>query len=127
MMAVAMSAGCVKLVDPETGVQTWETPPTAPSGMTSAVMSPSGAFVASVVHPGAQIAPNPTQSWQLRDALTGTVLNNIATPDGTVGLRTLESIESGVGCIRYAGCPLFAMLDTLYSLCWIPNALSLVR
>jgi hypothetical protein len=47
MLAVALSQGVVKLVDPETGVQTWETPPTAPSGMTSAVMSPSGAFVAS--------------------------------------------------------------------------------
>jgi WD40 repeat protein len=90
MLAVALYGGLVKLVDPETGVQTWVSQPTAPSsGKTSLVMSPSGAVVASVVNPGAQIAPNLPDSWQLRDAVTGTVLNEIST-HGTVCSRTLE-------------------------------------
>jgi hypothetical protein len=67
MLAVALYGGLVKLVDPETGVQTWETQPTAPSsGKTSAVMSASGAHVAIVVNPWAQIAPNLPYSWRLR-------------------------------------------------------------
>jgi WD40 repeat protein len=90
MLAVGLSAGCVELFDPITGVQLWDTPALAPAGGTCAKVSPSGAFVGSVVHPGTRAPSTPTQRWQMRDTVSGTVLHDVPTPDGTVGLYTLE-------------------------------------
>jgi WD40 repeat protein len=90
MLAVALSGGSVQVVDPDTGVLVWDVPAIMFSGMATAAMAPNGAFVASVIPSDTRTPSTPTQMWHMRDTQTGTVVNEITAPEGTVGLRTLQ-------------------------------------